>query len=54
MTRRDFEMIARVVGRIEDDRSRHRVAMDFAVELQKRNECFKIANFVRACETESK
>ena len=47
-------MIARVIGRIKNDKERHRVAVDFAVELQKRNANFKIATFVRACEAESK
>mgnify|MGYP003129098626 CR=1 FL=1 len=54
MTRRDYEMIARVVGRIKDSAERTRVACDFAVELQKDNPSFKMATFIRACEAESK
>ena len=49
MTRKDFQMIADVVKTIEDSKTRHTVAMNFAVKLKGVNPRFDISRFVGAC-----
>ena len=49
MTRKHFQMIADVVKNIDDPKTRHAVAMDFALRLQGENPRFDISRFVGAC-----
>jgi len=49
MTRKDFQLIANVVKNIDDPKTRHAVAMDFALRLQGENPRFDISRFVGAC-----
>ena len=49
MTRKDFQMIADVVKTIEDNHTRHTVAMNFAVKLKDVNPRFNVSKFVGAC-----
>ena len=51
MTRKDFQMIADVVKRIDDKDPRHTVAMNFAVKLKGVNPRFDISRFVGACDS---
>tara|TARA_R100001163_G_scaffold25781_1_gene21094 strand:- start:78 stop:266 length:189 start_codon:yes stop_codon:yes gene_type:complete len=51
MTRKDFQMIADVVKNIEDSKTRHIVAMDFALKLKAVNPRFDISKFVGACDS---
>ena len=51
MTRKDFQMIADVVSNIEDSKTRHIVAMDFATKLKAVNPRFDISRFVGACDS---
>jgi|TARA_R100001129_G_scaffold158060_1_gene121567 hypothetical protein len=51
MTRKDFQMIADVVKNIEDSKTRHIVAMDFALKLKAVNPRFDISRFVGACDS---
>jgi hypothetical protein len=51
MTRKDFQMIADVVKNIEDSKTRHIVAMDFARKLKAVNPRFDISRFVGACDS---
>jgi hypothetical protein len=51
MTRKDFQMIADVVSNIEDSKTRHIVAMDFALKLKAVNPRFDISRFVGACDS---
>ena len=49
MTRKHFQMIANVVKNIDDPKTRHAVAMDFAMRLKAENPRFDISRFVGAC-----
>lgn len=49
MSRKHFQMIANVVKNIDDPKTRHAVAMDFALRLQGENPRFDISRFVGAC-----
>ena len=49
MTREHFQMIANVVKNIDDPKTRHAVAMDFAMRLKAENPRFDISRFVGAC-----
>ena len=49
MTRKDFEMIAKVVKTIDDDKTRNEVALNFGVLLRRTNDRFNLARFVTAC-----
>ena len=49
MTRKHFQMIANVVKNIDDPKTRHAVAMDFAMRLKAENPRFDISRFVSAC-----
>ena len=49
MTRKDFQLIANVVKNIDDPKTRHAVAMDFALRLQGENPRFDVSRFVGAC-----
>jgi len=51
MTRKDFQMIANVVKNIDDTKTRHAVAMDFALKLKGVNPRFDISRFVGACDS---
>jgi len=49
MTRKHFQMIAAIVGGIENKDTRQQVAMDFAHALRGENPRFDIVRFVKAC-----
>jgi len=49
LSRKHFQMIANVVKNIDDPKTRHAVAMDFALRLQGENPRFDISRFVGAC-----
>ena len=49
MSRKHFQMIANVVKNIDDPKTRHAVAMDFALRLQGENPRFDVSRFVGAC-----
>ena len=49
MSRKDFEMIARVIKTIEDENIRKETALNFANELQSVNPRFNVSRFVKAC-----
>jgi len=49
MTRKHFELIAKIVKNIENVDTRTQVAMDFAHALRGENPNFKICRFVEAC-----
>lgn len=49
MTRKHFELIAKIVKNIEDIDTRTQVAMDFASALRGENPRFDICRFVKAC-----
>jgi len=51
MTRKHFQMIANVVKNIDDPKTRHAVAMDFALKLKAENPRFNISKFVGACDS---
>lgn len=50
MTRKDFEVIARIISRMPDEMSRSEVAWAFAGGLTSTNERFDVPRFVKACE----
>ena len=49
LTRKHFELIARIVKNIENIDTRTQVAMDFAHALRGENPNFNITRFVEAC-----
>lgn len=49
MTRKDFELIARVVRTISNEDARLEAAQQFAVALAATNSRFNIARFIEAC-----
>ena len=49
MSRKDFELIARVIKNIEDENIRKETALNFANELQSVNPRFDVSRFVKAC-----
>jgi hypothetical protein len=49
MTRKHFELIAKIVKNIEDVDTRTQVAMDFAHALRGENPRFNVCHFVEAC-----
>lgn len=49
MTRRHFELIARVVAQVDDAKARERLAWAFAHELAQTNDRFDCSRFVEAC-----
>ena len=53
MTRKHFQMIADVVKNIDDPKTRHAVAMDFALRLQGENPRFDISRFVGAWDSDA-
>jgi|TARA_R100001082_G_C4242914_1_gene108126 pentose-5-phosphate-3-epimerase len=52
MTRKDFELIARVVKSIQDKDVRNATALNFATELRHVNPRFNTTRFVSACTEE--
>ncbi len=52
MTRKDFQLVARVVSTIDDLQTRNTVALNFAIELNKQNDRFDTVRFLSACKTE--
>jgi len=52
MTRKDFQLVAKVVATIDDIRTRNTVALNFATELHKQNDRFDTVRFLSACKTE--
>ncbi len=52
MTRKDFQLVARVVSTIDDLQTRNTVALNFATELNKQNDRFDTVRFLSACKTE--
>jgi hypothetical protein len=53
MTRKDYELIARVIRYAEiDERAGDRIARDFAYALAKDNPRFDRARFLKACGVE--
>ena len=52
MTRKDFELIARVVQAIDDKDTRNATALNFANELKSVNPRFNATRFVSACTEE--
>jgi pentose-5-phosphate-3-epimerase len=52
MTRKDFELIARVVKSIQDKDVRNATALNFATELKHVNPRFDTTRFVSACTEE--
>ena len=48
MTRKHFELIAKIVKGIDNIDTRTQVAMDFALALRAENPRFKITRFVEA------
>jgi len=52
MTRKDFELIARVIRNIDDKDSRNQTALNFATELKQTNPRFDTQRFVTACTEE--
>jgi hypothetical protein len=53
MTRKDFELIAKVVSSLDDLKVRNYVGVAFAHKLQDVNPRFNISKFLEACECES-
>jgi hypothetical protein len=49
MTRKHFELIAKIVKNIENVDTRTQVAMDFAHALRGENPRFNVCRFVEAC-----
>lgn len=49
MSKRDYELIARVVATIMDPETRWAVADAFAITLRRDNPSFNIATFLKAC-----
>ena len=49
MTRKHFELIAKIVKNIENVETRTQVAMDFAHALRGENPRFNVCRFVEAC-----
>ena len=49
MTRKHFELIAKIVKNIENVDTRTQVAMDFAHALRAENPRFNVCRFVEAC-----
>ena len=49
MSRKDFEMIARVIKTIEDKNIRKETTFNFANELQNVNPRFDVRRFIDAC-----
>jgi len=52
MTRKDFELIARIVKTIDDKDIRNATALNFANELKSVNPRFNAMRFVSACTEE--
>lgn len=52
MTRKDFQLVAKVVATIDDIRTRNTVALNFATELHKQNDRFDTVRFLSACKTQ--
>ncbi len=50
MTRKDFEIITRIISRLPDDMTRSEVAWAFAGGLTSTNARFDVPRFVKACE----
>jgi hypothetical protein len=50
LTRKHFELIAKIVKNIEDPMTRRNVAVDFAHALRGENPNFDICRFVKACD----
>ena len=53
MTRKDFEMIAKVVKTIDDEETRNTVALNFGVLLRRTNDRFNLVRFVAACDAKA-
>jgi len=49
MTRKHFEIVARVVSRISDAKTRQTVAQSFGAEFETVNSNFDLARFLKAC-----
>jgi prophage antirepressor-like protein len=49
MSKKDYELIARVVATIIDDETRWAVATAFAKALKRENNSFRIDTFLEAC-----
>ncbi len=49
MTRKDFQLVAKVVSTIDDLHTRNTVALNFATELNKTNDRFDTIRFLSAC-----
>ena len=49
LTRKHFELIAKIVGNIDNTDTRQQVAMDFAQALTNENPNFDVVRFVKAC-----
>ena len=49
MTRKDFNIVASVVSKIENLKTRNEVALNFASELHKQNDRFDTVRFLSAC-----
>jgi len=49
LTRKHFELIAKIVKNIENVETRTQVAMDFAHALRGENPRFNVCRFVEAC-----
>ena len=52
MTRKDFQLVAKVVSTIDDLHTRNTVALNFATELHKQNVRFDTVRFLSACKTQ--
>ncbi len=53
MTRKHFNMIAKVVNTIDDKHLRQQVAVNFASEIKECNPRFDMSRFVEACVKET-